>query len=349
MIIQLCLFFLITSLFSYIVVIFFKKNQILIDKPSFSFHKTLVDKKNINNVPLCGGFILLITTLFFFEDTDLIKKVKLFSILIFFLGFLSDINKISKPVLRFAIQISIVLIFIILSDIKILDLRSEFFNKILALDFAPYIFATFCILIILNGSNFIDGVNINLLSYYFVVLLILIYLSFFQNFLLNKNIYILSIILFSLILFNFFGKLYMGDSGSYLLSFLMCFFIIEFHNLHKFTSPYFICLLLWYPAFETFFSITRRLKSNYPVSHPDIKHLHQLLFLYFQKKLKKKQFNSSLVSVLINSYNLIVFFICVHFSNLTILQILFVFLNIAIYLTLYIKLSIMVKKIRNNN
>lgn len=340
--------FLTILLFSYLVVHFFKNNKILIDKPDFSFHKKLAYSKNNNNdlIPLCGGFILLISVLFFFENTIVSNIVKFFSILIYFLGFLSDVNKITKPVLRFIIQILIISLFVIITDIKILDLRSEFLNKILALDFVSYVFVIFCILIILNGSNFIDGININLLVYYLLILLILINLSFSHDFNLSADIYILFIILIVLTIYNFSGKLYMGDSGAYLLSFLICFFIIKFHNEYNFISPYFICLLLWYPAFETFFSISRRLKSNHAVSNPDIKHLHQLLYLYFQIKFNKNKINSSFISILINAYNLMVFFVCAHYFNCTKIQILFIFFNIAIYLTLYIKLLTIVKKLQ---
>ena len=51
----------------------------------------------------------------------------------------------------------------------------------------------------------------------------------------------------------------MGDNGSYLISFFTAIFLIEVSNDNQFLSPYFIAVLLWYPAFENFFSLSRRL------------------------------------------------------------------------------------------
>ena len=50
--------------------------------------------------------------------------------------------------------------------------------------FAPVIF---CILIIVNGSNFIDGVNTNVIGYYIIVSSIIIYLGFTNQ--LFENVY----------------------------------------------------------------------------------------------------------------------------------------------------------------
>ena len=333
---KLIIFFLITLFFTRNLIILLKKKNFFIDQPNFSFHKKFIINNN-NNVPLCGGFILLIATFFFFDNNITSLQLKLFSFFIFFLGFLSDINKINKPTLRLIIQIFLVLLFVIILDIKILDLRSEFLNRILALHVASYFFVTFCILIVINGGNFIDGINLNLISYYLAVILILIYLSVFKNLELNENIYILFIISIVLAFYNYTAKLFMGDSGAYLLSFLSSFYLIDFYGLNKFISPYFICLLLWYPAFETFFSIVRRLKKKNLVSNPDVLHLHQLIYLFISKKFKKKV-NSSQISILINTYNLIIFFICSYYIDLTKFQLVFIFLNIAIYLAIYIKL-----------
>ena len=74
---------------------------------------------------------------------------------------------------------------------------------------------------------------------------------------------ILSVLLI-LLIFNFFGKLFSGDSGAYTISFIVGFFMINLVNLSEKISPYFIACLLWYPAYECLFSIIRkRLKKNF--------------------------------------------------------------------------------------
>jgi UDP-N-acetylmuramyl pentapeptide phosphotransferase/UDP-N-acetylglucosamine-1-phosphate transferase len=54
----------------------------------------------------------------------------------------------------------------------------------------------------------------------------------------------------------------MGDSGSYLIAIIIGIYLIKFYELNILISPYYIALLLWYPAFENLFSLVRRLKTK---------------------------------------------------------------------------------------
>ena len=49
----------------------------------------------------------------------------------------------------------------------------------------------------------------------------------------------------------------------------------------------FIVIILWYPAFETLFSIIRKIIYKSQPSSPDNYHLHHLIYLFFNKKNKK--------------------------------------------------------------
>ena len=63
---------------------------------------------------------------------------------------------------------------------------------------------------------------------------------------------------------NINGKLFMGDSRSYVLGLICGYFLIEIYAFGPNISPFFIVLLLWYPCFENLFSILRKfsLKVN---------------------------------------------------------------------------------------
>ena len=116
-----------------------------------------------------------------------------------------------------------------------------------------------------NGSNFIDGLN-GLLSGYFlgVILSILYIVNNFEN-ISFLEIDILKVLFFSLLifyLFNIFGKVYLGDSGSYLLALIIGYLSIKLVLQNPFISPYYIASLLWYPAFENLFSLIRRIKKK---------------------------------------------------------------------------------------
>ena len=128
-----------------------------------------------------------------------------------------------------------------------------------------FILTTFCLAILVNGSNFIDGLN-GLLSGYFlgVILSILYIVNNFEN-ISFLEIDILKVLFFSLLifyLFNIFGKVYLGDSGSYLLALIIGYLSIKLVLQNPFISPYYIASLLWYPAFENLFSLIRRIKKK---------------------------------------------------------------------------------------
>ena len=147
--------------------------------------------------------------------------------------------------------------------------------------------------------------------------------------------------------FNFFSKTYLGDSGSFLLSFLIGYYLINLSNINlsmtKYISPIFILVLLWYPAFENLFSIIRKLLSKKKPSEPDNFHFHHLLFSYLNKKIKNKKIINSLTAVIINSYNLLIFFLSAKFYDKTNILSYFVMVNIFIYVFFYFFL---LKKVR---
>ena len=126
---------------------------------------------------------------------------------------------------------------------------------------------------------------------YILIILTVFYVCS-QNKLLIYNFndfYYLFLSLLIIYFFNFFSKVYLGDSGSFLLSFLMGYYLIVFFNtnlnlIHS-ISPIFILLLLWYPAFENLFSILRKIVTKKNAAKPDNLHLHQLLFSFLNKKL----------------------------------------------------------------
>ena len=144
---------------------------------------------------------------------------------------------------------------------------------------------------LINGSNFLDGVNTLVCGYYILIILVILYLGHYDkiNYNFEDFIYLL-VSLIVIILFNFFSKTYLGDSGSFLLSFIIGYQLINLYNTNlydlKYISPVFILLLLWYPALENLFSIIRKYFNNKNPSQPDNLHLHHLLFCYLNQKLK---------------------------------------------------------------
>jgi len=189
-------------------------------------------------------------------------------------------------------------------------------------------------LVLLNGTNFIDGLNLSVSGYYITIFISIFYL--YNHYGVNIDINYLSNIfklLLAILIVNFLNKTQLGDGGAYLLAFVTGFFIIDFINLNKIASPYFAINLLWYPCLENLFSIIRKLATNIKVSNPDNLHLHHLIFLFFKKKKKKFANNiSGLVVILINS---LIIFISSYFFYSTRAQILILSIAIMFYIISY--------------
>ena len=310
----------------------FIKHMNLLPSLSGERHQLFVEQ---NNIPLSGGIIIIITFLF-------IEKfnINLFFIFIFLIGFFSDLKIIKSPRIRFFLQILCIFLFVIIYDFHISNIRIFLFDFLLRYKFFSSFFVIFCLLVITNGTNFIDGLN-GLVLGYFILLLITIYnLQLYENLNITQfEILYFMACLFFLLLFNFFNKLYIGDSGSYLLGFSFGIFLIAIYESNSTISPFFIVLLLWYPCFENLFSIIRKYRFNTSPLKSDNKHLHQMLFYFIKKRFGLTSLSSNnLCSILINTFNILTISIgTINIFN-TQFQILVIFFNIIFYIIVYLQL-----------
>ena len=317
---------------------FFNRSNLLPNRTG-DIHQKFINKEI---VPLTGGLFILITIFIIFKF-DLVLNI--FFLLFFVLGVASDKKYIFSPKIKFLLQVLLVIFFVLIFDLKIQDLRNAFLFTLLQNQFISYIFIVLCLLVLINGSNFIDGLNGLQLGYYFMIILILFKNNFLFDFGLNlSNSLMLISLMFYLIILNFKNKLFLGDNGSYVLSMLIAYMLVQIYNNNSNISPFFIALLLWYPCFENLFSIIRKSNFNLSPLKPDSKHLHQLIFIYLKRKNKMSNIaanNSS--SLLINLVNFIIIFLGSLKYNHSIIQILLIILMstlyVKIYLTLYNKIS----------
>ena len=88
-------------------------------------------------------------------------------------------------------------------NLNILDLRNEFLNNLISNYYFNVFFITFCLLVLINGSNFIDGLDGLNLGYFLSLLIIILMLSQSSKLIINVN---QIIILFYIITFLFFAK-----------------------------------------------------------------------------------------------------------------------------------------------
>ena len=290
-----------------------------------------------SSVPLTGGLFIFLGFLYFLNEK--IFSFTLFSFIVLILGIFSDLKLIKSAKKRFLLQILLILSYVIFNDVQVNDTRVILLDNILQNNYINYLFVTFSVLIIVNGSNFIDGMNTLCVGYYLLISAIIFYLQ------LNEIIIIEDIsifYIFTLILFVFFlnltNQLYLGDSGSYLLGFSFSIFLISIYKFNQHISPFFIVLLLWYPSYENLFSIIRKKTIKRSPMYPDAKHIHQLVFFYINKKYDLSTFSSNTITAqIINFYNLIIFSADLNFISNSKIQIFLIMFSVGMYTLAYLK------------
>ena len=324
-------FIFITILLSIILVVLSKKLNFLLDIKSEKHKKFTSIQKNYS----IGGILLIIFfMLSFFDKKEYLDGIFFFSI--FLIGLFSDLKILNNPKIRFLLQIFSIILFVYLLDIKILvDTRAEILNNLLENNIFNYFFVAFCLMILINGSNFVDGINTLLINYFIIILGSLwLFLPEFIHQL--KLLEFLIILLFIILAFNLNGMIILGDSGSYVLGLFVGIYLIDFSNLNEQISPFFIILLLWYPCFELLFSMIRRNGSKINIYEPDIYHLHQMIFNFFKKKISvKNNLNHFIASSLINLYNAITILIGINYFNQTSKLVIIISVNLIVYSLIY--------------
>ncbi|MDB9827296.1 undecaprenyl/decaprenyl-phosphate alpha-N-acetylglucosaminyl 1-phosphate transferase [Candidatus Pelagibacter sp.] len=289
-----------------------------------------------SNIPLVGGIVIFLS-IFLLSFYELNSIIWYFAA-IFLIGFFSDLKKLNSPIIRFLLQLLVIIGCVYASNIILTITKIVFLDYFLSNYLFSIFFTSFCILIIINGSNFIDGVNSLAIGYYIIISLALVILQNNEfHVLFHFSISSLILCLSILYIFNLFNKLYLGDSGAYLLGFMFSVELINFYT-ENIVSPFFIILLLWYPAFENLFSILRKINLKKSAIKPDTNHLHQLIFSFFKSKNYSLIKANNITGISINIYNGFVVLLGVSNPSNTELQIILIVLSIVIYTFLYMRL-----------
>lgn len=321
-----------------------KKKNILIDNHKSGSHK--ISKHP--NVIVSGGifFSLCFASIILYFD---ISYSYFYLIIIFFVGILSDLEILNSPKIRLLIQTIYILSLVYLFKITIEETRIDIVDVLLNNSLFGIIFTASCLLVLINGANFIDGLNGLSSGYFFLVLIFLLILFNTEKIFLEKelaNFFYILIPLFIFFSFNLKSINFSGDAGAYFIATIVGFLSIEISSTNvKNLSPIFIVILFWYPVFENLFSFIRRTVAKNSQIKADKVHLHHLIYFYFLRnfKLKNRILCNSISSLSILLYNLIVFIISINFVNNSIVLSSMVILNIFIYVIIYFKLYLDLK------
>ena len=244
--------FLLTSKFSHKI-----KGGALLDKDFLkpqAFHDTAVTRS--------GGIATIISISIFFVIYYLLYAKVLYDYIfisysMFLIGFLDDLKINFRPIKRLFFMIIFLLIFIHFLPIQIFNIDIPLLSFLLKNKFFSAIFILLCFLFIINGANLIDGFNGLLTINLIIINIILTYINILNA---NMEISIILIaqiiILLSFLLFNFpYAKIFLGDSGAYLMGSLIALNTIITNNLNPNVSSFFFLHPFILFIFRSFFLV----------------------------------------------------------------------------------------------
>lgn len=250
-----------------------------------------VQKFHVAPVPRVGGVGVLIG-LFFGVVTQRVADASLSnlghlliaaSLPAFFAGLVEDLTKrvsVSKRLLATALSAALAGWML---EAWISRLAVPWLDVLLAFGFISIFFTCFAVAGVANAFNLIDGYN-GLAG--MVAVIILFGLAYVAKQVGDREIMITSLVVAGAILgflvWNYpRGLIFLGDGGAYLVGFLVAELSLLLVVKNPQVSPWFPLLLIFYPIFETLFSIFRRviIGRRHP-GLPDAAHLHQLIYRF---------------------------------------------------------------------
>ena len=291
-----------------------------------------------------GGLASIISlsilfSIYFILYSKILYDYIFLSFTMFLIGFLDDLRISLQPSKRLLIMIAILFSIIFFLPIKILNIDIPFLISLMNINIFSSLFVLLCFLFIINGANLIDGFN-GLLTLHLIIINIILTFINLNNANLEFSFLLIAqiIILLSFLLFNFpSAKIFLGDSGAYLMGSLVSLNSIITNNLNPNISSFFFCTLLFYLFFEVFFSFFRKIIQKKSPIYPDKNHLHMLSFYKIYSMIGKNK-ATYLNGVLINIIYLITIVPGLFLLENPLLSRIWFFVSLMIYIIIYLRL-----------
>lgn len=313
-------------------VIFFQLDKIakiinIYDKPNKK------RKFHLKKTPVIGGLIFFFNFFIFLIFLNIYHSDNFFSLL-----YLEDLGQfylwIMTAIILFIISLyddyieidnfkKLIAIFLLIysyvnSDFTLHIKEFRFFKDEFNFTIGQFslIFTSISIVSFIIAINMYDGVNTNSIGYLLFAFLFIFLKSEYNN-------YFLFILcsLFFLFYLNFIEKIFMGDSGVNLLSFILGFVVIKMYNLQVINYIEEIALIIFFPCIDMARVFLFRFLSKKSIFKADRNHLHHLIKDKYQKKYIHIIF---LINVL--PIGLILFFPRYLYISLTVCFVFYIFL-----------------------
>ena len=252
----------------------------LFDKPNLDRKIHAKPISNIGGVLIFANIVVLVIYQFFVEqEKSYLLNLLPFISLFFVIGLIDDRRDINPNLKIILFTLVIFVLIFIDKNYLISELHISFLKEKIEFGKFSYIFTIFCFLAFINAINMFDGINLHTSIYIFFVLLI---------FLINKEFIELCITIFISNLFftylNYKNKCFIGNNGTYLISFIFSCLFIKSYNNSFLLLPEEIFLIMFLPGIELIrLTLLRLSKKKHPF-RGDKNHIHHLLLKKYNYK-----------------------------------------------------------------
>ena len=272
-----------------IVIVTFLASLILVPiVKKIAIHINAMDEPNarkIHKVPMprLGGLAIylafLLGYMLYGEISTQMLSILIGSFLLILVGIVDDIHSV-KARYKLIVQIVAAAIVVLYGDLSFTEL-SVFGYKIYFNGFFGSLLSILFIVAITNAINLIDGLDglaAGISSIYFLTIAII---AFILNRIGGLDVIISLIMLGSTLGFLFHNfppaKIFMGDTGSLFLGFMISIIALLGYKVTTFTSLIVPIIILAIPIFDTVFAILRRLLKGQNIGVADKEHFHHQL------------------------------------------------------------------------
>ena len=259
---------------------------VIISKKLEFYDKPNVRKIHKLKVYNTGGLIIYLFYLIivnFFEFNHNIELIISIGFFICLIGFIDDRLNLAPSIKILFIIIPSV--YLIISGISINNLGIYEYIGVINLGKFQLPFLILATGLLINATNYIDGVDGLLLTFFACCLGYYIFLIEDTN-----TIYLIKLLLIPVILnlilnllpFKSKIKFFSGNSGSLFVGFFVSFLTIELYNSFN-IHPVYLIWPLWYPVYDFLFVSTNRAVLRKSIFSADNSHLHHKVLIKFKK------------------------------------------------------------------
>ena len=279
MLINLLVSFLITWIFIKLII----KNALYLGLTDIPNERSSHTKITPRGAGIGFGFSFFISILIFEFSLFLEYWIVFLAIFMVFLVGILDDHKDASPRAKFYV-IFLATFLLFLDDISIYSL-GVFLGFDLKLSYLALPFTMFALAGFTNALNLIDGLDGLAGTISLVILSTFLYIGY-----INNDNLIVTLCLFSMtsvlafLIFNWNpARIFMGDSGSLFLGFIIS--IVAVLSL-KYIHPISVFYLTALPIIDTVVVMLRRIRKKISPFSPDKTHIHHILLGFFSKKVK---------------------------------------------------------------